>query len=71
MYTATENIFPLLISTQSMAFWNTNFYTALYFVNQRNDKTLAMQTHALTRTRCFYSLNAIIPHPIVYKEGLG
>jgi hypothetical protein len=30
-----------------------------------------MQAHALTRTRYFYSLNAIISHPIVYKEGLG
>jgi hypothetical protein len=67
----TENIFPLLISTQSVAFWFTNFYTTLYLVNQRNYKTLAMQAHALTPTRYFYSLNVIISHPIVYKEGLG
>jgi hypothetical protein len=40
-------------------------------VNQRNYKTLGMQAHALTRTRYFYSLNVIISHPIVYKEGLG
>jgi hypothetical protein len=30
-----------------------------------------MQAHALTRKRYFYSLNVIISHPIVYKEGLG
>jgi hypothetical protein len=30
-----------------------------------------MQAHALTHTRYFYSLNVIISHPIVYKEGLG
>jgi hypothetical protein len=29
-----------------------------------------MQEHALTRTRYFCSLNVIISHPIVYKEGL-
>jgi hypothetical protein len=62
---------PFLISIQSVAFSYTDFYTALYFVNQRNYKTLATQAHALTRTRYFYSLNVIISHPIVYKEGLG
>jgi hypothetical protein len=71
MCSVIENIFPLLISTQSVAFSHTDFYTTLYFVNQRNYKTLAMQEHALTRTRYFYSLNVIISHPIVYKEGLG
>jgi hypothetical protein len=30
-----------------------------------------MQAHALTRTRYLNSLNVIISHPIVYKEGLG
>jgi hypothetical protein len=30
-----------------------------------------MQTHALTRTRYFHSLNVIISYPILYKEGLG
>jgi hypothetical protein len=30
-----------------------------------------MQAQALTRTRYFYSLNVIISHPIVYKEGPG
>jgi hypothetical protein len=30
-----------------------------------------MQAHTLTRTRYFYSLNVIISHLIVYKEGLG
>jgi hypothetical protein len=54
-----------------VAFWYTDFYTTLYFVNQRNYKTLAMHAHAVTRTRYFYSLNVIISHPIVYKEGLG
>jgi hypothetical protein len=68
---ATENLFSLLISTQSTAFCYTDFYTTLYSVNQRNYKTLAMQAHALTRTRYFYNLNVIISHPIVYKEGLG
>jgi hypothetical protein len=63
--------FSLLISTQSVSFWYNDFYTTLYFVNQRNYKTLAMQTHALTHTRYFYSLNVIISHPIVYKVGLG
>jgi hypothetical protein len=32
-----KTFFPLLISTQSVAFWY-NFYTSLYFVNQRNYK---------------------------------
>jgi hypothetical protein len=40
-------------------------------VNQINYKTLAMQAHALTRTRYFYNLNLIISHPTVYKKGLG
>jgi hypothetical protein len=60
MKSATENIFPLLISTQSVTFLFTDFYTTLYFVNQGNYKTLAVQAHALTRTRCFYSLNVMI-----------
>jgi hypothetical protein len=34
-------------------------------VNQRNFKTLAMQAHALTLTRYFWSLNVIIYNPIV------
>jgi hypothetical protein len=71
MCTINENIFSLLISTQLVAFWCNDFYTALYFVNQRNYKTLAMQAHALTRTRYFYSLNVIISHPLGHKEWLG
>jgi hypothetical protein len=63
--------FSLSISTQSVEFWYTDFYTTLYFVNQRNYKTLAMQAHAFPLTRYFYSLNVIISHPIVHKEGLG
>jgi hypothetical protein len=66
-----KTFFPLLISTQSVTFSWTDFYTTLYFVNQRNYKTLAMQAHALTRTRYFYSLNVIISYLIVHKEGLG
>jgi hypothetical protein len=66
-----KTFFPLLISTQSVAFSYTDFYTTLYFVNQRNYKTLAMQTHAFTRTRYFYSLNIIISHLTENKEGLG
>jgi hypothetical protein len=31
-----KTFLPLLISTQSVAFWYTDFYTALYFVNQRD-----------------------------------
>jgi hypothetical protein len=54
-----------------VAFSYTDFYTTLYFVNQRNYKTLAMQAHALTRKRYFYSLNVIISHPTVQSEGLG
>jgi hypothetical protein len=58
MCNVTKNsLFPLLISTQSVAFWYTDFYTTLYFVNQRHYKTPATQAHALTRTRYFYSLN--------------
>lgn len=41
----------LSISIQSVAFWYTAFYTTLSFVNLRNNKTLATQAHALTRTR--------------------
>jgi hypothetical protein len=52
------------------AFSYTDFYTTLYFVNQRNYKTLAMQTHALTHTCYFYSLNVIISHPKVFNEEL-
>jgi hypothetical protein len=62
---------PLLISTQSVTFWYTDFHTRMYFVNQRNYKTLAMQAHTLTHTRYFYSLNVIISHLVLYKEGLG
>jgi hypothetical protein len=61
----------LLISTKSVPFVCTDFFTTLYFVNQRNYKTLAMLAHALTCTRYFCSLNVIISHLIVYKEGLG
>jgi hypothetical protein len=72
MYSVTQNtFFPLFISTQSVAFSYTDFYTTLYFVNQRNYKTLAMPAHALTHTRYFYSKNIIISHVIVYKERLG
>jgi hypothetical protein len=66
-----KTCFSLLIWMQSVAFWYTDFYTTLYFVNQRNYKTLAMQAHALTHTHYFCTLNIIISHPIVYKEGLG
>jgi hypothetical protein len=69
-HSVIENIFSLLISTQSVAF-TYDFYTTLCFVNQRNYTTLAMQTHALTRTRYFYRVNVIISHPIVYKDVLG
>jgi hypothetical protein len=71
-FVLTENISPPpLISTQSVAFSCTDFNATLYFVNQRNYKTLAMQAHASTSTRYFYSQNFTISHPIVYKEGLG
>jgi hypothetical protein len=71
MYSATENIFsPFNFDTIGDISY-TDFYTALYFENQRNYKTLAMQAHALTRTRYFFSLNLLISHPIVYKEGLS
>jgi hypothetical protein len=66
-----KTFFPLLISTQPVAFSSTGFCTTLYFVNQRNYKKTAMQAHALTRALYFYSLNVIISHQIVYKEGLG
>jgi hypothetical protein len=61
----------LLISTQSMTFLNIDFYTTKYFVSQMNCKTLAVERHALTRTRYFYILTAVISHPAVYKEGLN
>jgi hypothetical protein len=51
MYSFIKNTFSLLILTQSVAFWHTDFYTALYFVNQQNYKTLAMQTHTPKPTR--------------------
>jgi hypothetical protein len=66
MFSVTENkFFPLLISTQSVAFSCTDFCTTLYSVKQRNYKPLAMQAHASTRTRYFYSLHVIISHLIV------
>jgi hypothetical protein len=71
MYTTTENMFAVLVSTQSVAFSYTDFHTTLYFVNQRNYKTQAMQALVLTHTRYFYGLNVIILPLIVYKEGLG
>jgi hypothetical protein len=43
-------------------------FTTSYFLNQRNYKTQAMQTHALTRTRYFYSLNVKISHPTVQER---
>jgi hypothetical protein len=70
MYGITENIFPFQFRHNRWHF-HTLTYTTLYFVNQRSYKTLAMQAHAFTRTRCFYSLNVIFSHLIVYKEGLG
>jgi hypothetical protein len=51
MNSLAENIFSLLISTQYVAFRYTDFYTTLCFENQRNYETLAIQTHALTRTK--------------------
>jgi hypothetical protein len=54
-----------------VAFSYPDFHTTLYFLKQRNYKTLKMQAHALTRTHYFYSLNVIISHPIVYQEGVG
>jgi hypothetical protein len=68
---AQKIFFFLLISTQSVAFSYTDFYTTLYFVIQRNYRTLAMQAQTLTRTRYFYSLNVIISHLLVYEDGLG
>jgi hypothetical protein len=49
----TKNILSLLISTQLVVFWCTDFYTTLYFMNQRKFKIPAMQAHALTRTSYF------------------
>jgi hypothetical protein len=69
MFRVTENIFSPF-NTIGGLFDTLTFYTTLYFVNQRNYKTLMMQAHALTRKCYFYSLNVIISHPIVYKEGL-
>jgi hypothetical protein len=60
-----------LISTQSVALWCAEFYTALCFVNQRNYKTLETKAQALTRTRYFLRMNLTISHSAVYKEGLG
>jgi hypothetical protein len=66
-----KSFFPLLILTESVAFSYTDFDTTLYFVNQGNCQTLVMQAHALTCMHYFYSLNIIISHPIVYREGQG
>jgi hypothetical protein len=62
--------FPLNFNTIG-GVWYTDFYAILYFVNQRNYKTLATQAHVLNRTRYFCSLNVIISHLTVYKEGLS
>jgi hypothetical protein len=57
MSRVTENIFlPLSILTQSVTLSATDIYTTLYFVNQRNYKTLAMWACALTNIHYFYSL---------------
>jgi hypothetical protein len=71
VYSIRENIFLPLISTESVALWYTYFHITLSFVNQMNCKTLAMRTHALSRTRYFYGINIIISYPVVYREGLG
>jgi hypothetical protein len=73
VYTVTENVFsfPRLISTQTVAFWYTYFFTTMCSVNQKNYKTSAVQTRALTRMRCLYGLHAVISQPIVNKVGLG
>jgi ribosomal protein L24E len=71
MYRKTENIFyPFNFDTVGGILIHGLLYS-LCFVNRRNYKTQAMQTHVLTRTRYFYSLNVIISYPIVYKQGLG
>jgi hypothetical protein len=71
MYSATENISSLLISTRSVAFTNTDFHTTLCFVNQSNYKTPAMQALALTLTRyclqfSFYTQDSDVgeTHPV-------
>jgi hypothetical protein len=53
-----------------VTFSRTDFYTTLNFVNQRNYKTLAMQTHALTRTRYFYGLN-VTSDNVQVRTGLS
>jgi hypothetical protein len=70
VYNVTENMFSVLVR-HNLWHFDTHFYTTLYFVNQRNCRTLAMRTHALTRTRYFCSINVIILRPIACKEGLG
>jgi hypothetical protein len=57
-----------LISTQSVAFWYTDFYTTLYFFKQRDYETFAVPAHTQTCTRYFYNLNAIISLPIVRRK---
>jgi hypothetical protein len=72
MFSVTENIsFPRFNFDTIGGILIRYFCTIVCFVNQRNHKTLAMQAHALTRTRYFYSLNVVISHLIVYKEGLS
>lgn len=68
MFSVTGNSFLLLISTQSMTFWHTDFLLhTMYSMNP----TLATQTHALTRTRYFCCQNAIISLSTTYNQGLG
>jgi hypothetical protein len=67
MYCVTENICsPFNFDTVGGILMT----STPYFVNQRNYKTLAMQAHALTRTRYFYSTNVIISHLKIHTEGL-
>jgi hypothetical protein len=64
-YNANQNIFPLLISTQSVAFSCSDFTLHCVFVNQRNYTALAMQASALRRTPNFCCLNLTISYLIV------
>jgi hypothetical protein len=62
---------PLLILTQSGAFWYTDFHTALYFLFIKGTIKYWQCRHTPKPARYFYSLNVIISHLIIYKEGLG
>jgi hypothetical protein len=71
MYSATEKICSPFIFDTIGGILIHRLLNYTVFCEPKNYETLAIQAQAFAFMRYFYSLNIIISHPIVYKEGLG